>query len=168
MLWQSALFDCQRFVATGIRALQWGTANVACQDPTASDYPTPWDALLSARALATTAAIGLLTIFNRGRPAVGVAANLDTKVKDYRELCLRTAYPTPEARAEFDSFIARLKAARDGLIAHADADAQQFEQTGATVTSFRPTEAEVTPRDLEAIGAHVDRLLSAVTNLCPV
>ncbi|MFL6698767.1 MAG: hypothetical protein ACJ8GJ_16505 [Vitreoscilla sp.] len=123
-----------------------------------------FDTVISADAAAHMAVMTFLTIFNKGFAAPGlVSGNLEADAVAMRNAAVEKTFPSAAERNGFEGLLSRLRALRDGLIAHSDGSAQQFEEAEGAV-SFRP-DCRVSDQDLRQLLEVAAKLRAALMPL---
>lgn len=161
-LWIQALDKSIRMLRVSMRAGTWLEATAPTWDRTDDAFPSLFEAGLVKHGMAQMAVITFLTVFKSGRALGGdVAGNATLEIRTFRERCVAMAFPAASDREAFEDLLARLENARDGLLAHADGSAQQFE-FAESVTSFGSHDAGVSRDDAALLLECAQRLSEVV------
>ncbi|MBB6582227.1 hypothetical protein [Ralstonia solanacearum] len=163
LLWWSALRKSIEMLSAAIRSHEHGVQTGATWNGVGQTFPTPSECFTISRYLTQMAVITFMTMFNKGFEDKGnVAGNLEADVESLREACLQQAFPEASDRAAFDALFERLKAARDGNLAHADGSAQGMEHYSGSVASFGPLDGGAPLDEVRSLLPYAERLLQAV------
>lgn len=135
-LWIGALLECQHLLSDAARAL--GARDATSMGSTHEGAPpfTTWTELDSLHQRFTALAVVFFSqVFNTGYGAAGVAAsNMKGVAAKERENIVSACFPPGSERAAFDALLQTILAARDEVIAHADA--AHFDITHTDVTTI--------------------------------